>query len=125
MMLRDSVYTQLSDIALTEFPDIVERTHRVEGKLRLLLTDGSFLDVWFSEKRKGTYAYHWERREIDETVYRHNNIPDKEARKLKTFPKHFHEKSQTILRESHISDTPEEALRSFLVFARTVMSQQS
>jgi hypothetical protein len=27
--------------------------------LRLLLTDGSFLDIWLSAKKKGVYACHW------------------------------------------------------------------
>lgn len=62
MNSRDEVYGQLSRLVLMDFPDIVEGTKIVEGKLRLLLSDQSFIDVWFSEKRKGIYAYHWERK---------------------------------------------------------------
>jgi len=75
-------------------------------------------DVWLSEKRKGTYAYHWERRGIDGTIYRHNNLPDPHARALKTFPKHFHDGSEQTLAESSISNDPEDALRDFLSFVR-------
>jgi len=118
---RDEVYSCLSRLALNEFPDIVEGTRIMEGKLRLFLSDQSFIDIWFSEKRKGIYAYHWEREHIDGTIYRYNNLPDKEARKLETFPKHFHSGSQDSISESHLSDHPEEALSSILLFARNVI----
>ena len=64
MMYRDRVYAQLEQIALSDFSDIVESSRIVEGKLRLILCDGSFIDIWLSVKRKGVYAYHWERRAI-------------------------------------------------------------
>lgn len=123
MSLRDKTYNQLSRIALTDFPDIVEGTKLIEGKLRLFLSDNSFVDVWFSEKRKGIYAYHWDRKAIDETIYRYNNLPDKEAKKLKTFPKHFHDGSEKSIRESDLSDSPEEALKSILSFARDIIQE--
>jgi hypothetical protein len=80
------------------------------------LPDDSFIDVWFSEKRKGVYAYHWERRIVDGTIYRHDNLPDREARKLETFPRHFHEGSEENIRESRINENPEQAIRQFLTF---------
>jgi hypothetical protein len=121
MSSRDEVYNRLLRLALREFSDIVEGTKIVEGKLRLFLTDQSFVDIWFSEKKKGLYAYHWERGNIDGTIYRYNNLPDKDARKLKTFPKHFHNGSQEAISESYLSDEPQEALRSILSFARSVI----
>lgn len=124
MNSRDKTYSRLLRLALSEFPDMVEGTKIVEGKLRLLLLDQSFIDIWFSEKKRGVYAYHWERKHIDGTIYRHDNLPDKEARKLKTFPKHFHNGSQEAISESHLSDHPEEALRSILSFARSVIQRR-
>jgi len=38
---------------------------------------------------------------------------------VKTFPKHFHEGSEEQVRESYLSDVPEEGLREFLAFARS------
>lgn len=38
-------------------------------KLRLTVIDGSVIDVFLS--LSGRYSYHWERRFIDGTVYRH------------------------------------------------------
>ena len=124
MSFRDKIYTRLEQMALSDFSDIVESSKIVEGKLRLMLCDGSFIDIWLSAKRKGVYAYHWERRAIDGTIYRHNNLPDREARKLKTFPKHFHDKLEQTLMESHISDIPDEAMRSFLSFARELLKKR-
>lgn len=121
---RDKIYVRLSKIALSEFCDIVERTKIVEGRLRLLLKDESFIDIWLSEKRKGIYAYHWERKHIDDSIYRENNIPDKNAKKLKTFPKHFHKKSEGKIIESNISDNPEEGLTYFLEFARDLFAKR-
>jgi hypothetical protein len=118
MITRDEIYTQLS---LSDFADIVEATKIVEGKLRILLIDGSHIDVWLSLKKKGVYAYHWERRAIDGSVYRHNNLPDKTARKLKTFPKHFHNGTEKTVVESHISDEPVAAVKSLLEFARNLV----
>lgn len=118
MSSREEIYVRLTEIALKHFHEIISGCETVDGKLRLMVTDGSYIDVWLSEKRKGTYAYHWERRGIDGTIYRHNNLPDPHARALKTFPKHFHDGSEQTLAESSISNDPEDALRDFLSFVR-------
>jgi len=116
---RDEIYQRLSDIALLEFPLLVTSTRIGEGKLRIFIIDKSYIDVWFSEKRRGSYSYHWERRAINGTIYRHDNKPDKAARSVKTFPKHFHEGSERAApKESHVSDDPEDALREFLSFCQ-------
>jgi len=77
MSLREllKLYEELSTIALTEFADIVEATRIVENKLRVFLVDGSYIDVWFSIRRPGVFAYHWERRGLNGTIYRYDNIP--------------------------------------------------
>ena len=121
MTSRDKIYSHIKEIALSDFADIVEGTVVIEGKLRILLKDESFVDVWLSAKKKGVYAYHWERKNIDGTIYRYNNLPDKEAKKLQTFPKHFHNKTQENVVESDLSDNPEEAIRIVLEFARRII----
>jgi len=80
--LRDKVYRRLAQLTITDFSDIVQGTKEIEGKLRIFMLDGSFVDVWLSEKKKGVYAFHWERRAIDGTIYRHNNLPDRDAKRL-------------------------------------------
>lgn len=121
MTSRDKIYSQLRQIALSDFADIVEGATTIEGKLRILLKDESFIDIWLSVKKKGVYAYHWERRNIDGTVYRYNNLPDREAKKLQTYPKHFHNKFEENVVESDLSDNPEEAIRTVLEFARRII----
>ena len=64
---------QLRDIAEVEFVDIVVEAFIPDlNELRIILADGSFVDVWFSLKLQGRYSFHWERRAIDGTIYRHD-----------------------------------------------------
>lgn len=76
----DSLLVELADIAESEFADVVAGWDVIEGKLRLYIIDESFLDVWFSRQLEGRYAYHWERRHVDDTVYRWDNAKHEEIR---------------------------------------------
>lgn len=110
---------RLREIAEVEFVDIVVEAFVPDiNELRVILTDGSFVDVWFSLKLPGRYSYHWERRAIDGKIYRHDNAPHKRWQSVATFPRHFHNGSETDISESHIREAPEEALREFLAFVR-------
>ena len=80
--------------------------------------DGSFVDVWFSLKVPGRFSYHWERRHIDGTMYRHDNFPDINWQRVSTFPKHFHNGSHDAVEESNIDDNPGAGLRQFMEFVR-------
>lgn len=88
------------------------------NELRILLVDGSFIDVWHSLKLSGRYSYHWERRAIDGTIYRHDNAPHFRWRDVSTFPRHFHDGDELTVVESHLSEDPEAAIHAFLTFAR-------
>ncbi len=67
----------------------------------------------------GRYSYHWERRLIGKgDLYRHDNAPHDRWRHLATFPKHFHDGSESNVVASSISDNPEQAVREFLTFVR-------
>ncbi len=88
------------------------------NEIRVFLIDSSLLDIWFSLKLVGRYSYHWERRFIDNSIYRHDNAPHRNWEKVKTFPKHFHNGLEEDVIESYISDDPEEANRDFLNFIR-------
>ena len=110
---------QLRDIAEVEFSDIVREAISPDlNELRIILRDGSFVDVWFSLKLPGRYSYHWERRAIDGTIYRHDNAPHKRWQTVGTFPCHFHDGTELNVAESQISANPPEALREFLIFVR-------
>jgi hypothetical protein len=117
---------RLRQIAEMEFVDIVvEAVIPDINELRIILTDGSFVDVWFSLKLQGRYSFHRERRALDGTIYRHDNSPHKRWESVTTFPKHFHDGSETNVSESHISEVPEEALQEFLSFPRARTSASS
>ena len=74
--------------------------------------------MWFSKMITGRYAIHWERRHIDGTIYRHDNRPHQHLKDMRTFPKHFHNGSDDMVEESHLSNDPIEAARAFLEFMR-------
>lgn len=113
---------RLRGIAEVEFADIVAEAFIPDiNELRLVLIEGSFVDVWFSLKLQGRYSFHWERRAIDGKIYRHDNAPHKRWQSVATFPRHFHDGSEFDVSESHISELPEEALREFLAFVRGKM----
>jgi hypothetical protein len=116
-----AIYRALRTIALNEFAEVVVSAQILSLstgdplKLRLDLVDGSLLDVFISVS--GRYAYHWERRLISrDDLYRHDNAPHGKWRHVATFPKHFHDGSESKVVESQISDDPEDAMREFLTF---------
>jgi hypothetical protein len=114
---------QLREIAEVEFADSVVEAFATDiNEPRIVLKDGSFVDVWFSLKLSHRYSYHWERWAIDGTIHRHDNAPHRRWRSVATFPQHFHNGSEFNVSESTISQDPQEALREFLAFVRGKMS---
>jgi len=115
------MYYKLARIARQEFSDVVvearimSRRAATPLKLRLLIRDGTFVDVWLSPEGK-RYAYHWEQRAKRGLIHRHDNAPDHPE--ITTFPKHFHDGSEATVKPSSISDDPAVALRQFLSFVR-------
>lgn len=98
-------------------------TEEIYGKIRVHIVDGSYLDVWLSRKILGRYAYHWERRHIDGSIYRYDNRPHESLKLMKTYPRHFHDSSERNVKESRISDDPEEAVREVLELVRRRVSR--
>ena len=118
-MDAEITYLRLKKIALQEFPDIVVSASVVRGplnvakSLRIFFNDGSFLEIWISDKK---YSYHWQR--VDGKIYRHDNAPHKKHEHVKTFPKHFHYGSEDNVKESNINYNHEIAVSDFLKFVR-------
>ncbi len=94
----------------------VEVVH--SNQLRVSIIDNSYLDIWFSLKLFNRYSYHWERRNIDGTIYRHDNAPHLKWKNILTFPKHFHNKTENNVEESYISDVPHKAVKEMLNFIK-------
>ena len=115
------IYQSLTDLALAEYDDIVTRTHFVGGtsaspnKLRLVLIDGSFLDIWLSPDGED-YAYHWEQRRQRGQLHQWDNAPHHPH--VASFPAHFHEGDESTVFESDLDPAPEVALRQVLNYVR-------
>lgn len=107
----------LRRIAETDFLSVVRSTTIVRDKLRVVLVDDSYIDFWWSTQIPGRYAHHWERRHVDGTIYRHDNMPHPQWQGVDSFPKHFHSEGQQKVTESTMADDPEQAVRQFLAFA--------
>jgi len=123
------IYQRQLQIAKSKFNNIVDKgeilcTESDEPlKLRLNLIDGSIVDIFYSAK--GKYSYHWERRIINGSIYRHDNAPHKRWRNIKSFPKHFHNGSEYSGKESYISNNPLVAIEEFLEFVRDKLIEVS
>ena len=111
-------FEALGQLAVDEFFEVVLSISILRSKLRVTLTDGSYIDFWWSRRIHGRFAYHWERGHVDGTIYRHDNIPHIQWRAVDSFPKHFHDGEQQAVIESDMPDDPEEGLRQFLTFAK-------
>jgi len=85
---------ELRRIAEVEFSTVVACTDILSEKLRIVLVDNSFVDVWLSRKLANRFGFHWERRHLDGTIYRYDNFPDVAWREVPTYPAHFHEGAQ-------------------------------
>ena len=115
------MYEELGRIAINEFRDIVVdwalfyRRTAHPLKLRLLLRDETYIDVWLGLSQE-RYSYHWEQRAVRGVLHRHDNAPDHPE--ISTFPKHFHDGSEENVCPSKIPDDPRQALREFLRFVR-------
>ena len=108
---------KLVNIIESKFSEIVVRIEKnYINELRIYIIDDSFLDVWFSLKLENRYSYHWERKEIDNSIFRHDNTPHIKWKYVNTFPKHFHNKTEENVESSHISDKPEDAIVEIMNF---------
>ncbi len=114
----DRLYSRLARIAEKEYPDIVEYAEIKEDRPRLHIIDDSFIDIWFSRKIPCKYAFHWERRHLDNTVYRWDNAAHKKLKGLMTFPHHFHEGSQDNVRPFKPEETVEDTLKNILEYVK-------
>ncbi|MFZ3384920.1 MAG: DUF6516 family protein [Candidatus Methanoperedens sp.] len=120
-------YLFLESIA-REYIEIVLETRILQlpsgepSKLRIELIDGSFADVWISIS--GKYSFHWERLEIDGTIYRFDNAPHKIWADVTTFPHHFHNKTEKTVIESDMPSKQDMQMKHFMDFIRNKILQQ-
>lgn len=101
MIFLNPTLQKIQRIAEVEFSDIVKTTFDVNAKLRIILSDKSFIDVGVSYKRANRFSFHWECK--DDLIYRYDNFPDKQWENVSTFPFHFHNGSQNDVEASPFS----------------------
>lgn len=107
-----------------QFLDIVQDIiSPSEEKLRVILKDESFIDIRISQKAKNRFDFHWERKHIDNSIYRYDNFPDTSFKKLKTFPCHFHYGKENKVVESNFRKSLPSALIDFMIFVRDKMKR--
>ena len=126
-MSRRAVYRLICRIAERDYADVVDRAGFDDESARVYLQDGSFLEVWLhrEEDLMERYAFHWERRHVDGSIYRHDNAPHVRWRGVETFPKHFHFETESDAVESHIPDDPISASRYLLDFIREFLKNRA
>ncbi len=120
----DEVLERLRELAISLHPEIVIDAKIVYGKLRIYLIDESFIDVWISRRLAGRYAIHWERRHIDGTIYRWDNTPHEIHRRISTFPHHFHEGRDNVVKPYNYPGSIEEALKEALKYAKEKLEKK-
>ncbi len=113
---------RLCRIAEVEFAAIVMQTDFLGSKLRVLLTDTSYVDVWASRKLRGRFGFHWERQRLDGRIYRYDNFPDTNWAGVSTFPYHFHDGDQNTVIAAPFSSTLEQGFREFMAFVQRTMN---
>lgn len=110
---------ELPLIIQDNFLDIVQDiVFPAENKLRIILSDKSFIDVFLSEKLPNGFSFHWERSYQNNTIYRYDNYPDPNWKKVKTFPYHFHFQKETKVIASPFAKTLPKAFIDFMLFVR-------
>ena len=112
----------LRRVAEVEFAAIVVQTDVLGAKLRVLLTDTSYVDVWASRKLSGRFGFHWERRHLDGRIYRYDNFPDTNWSGVSTFPYHLHDGDQDTVVAAPFALTFEQGFREFMDSVQRTMS---
>ena len=118
------ILARIKEAIEIDFADIIDEIEISEiNEMRIILKDETFIDVWFSLKLPGRYAYHWERRFKDDVIYRHDNVPHKKWLKVKTYPKHFHDGTESNVAGRYISEEIPKGVEELLRFARMKLIQ--
>jgi hypothetical protein len=103
-------YVSFLKIAKDEFSDLVVTAELHADRVRLILIDGSLIDVRYPVKDK--FSLHWQR---DDRIYRIDTAPHHKG--LVTFPRHIHFGSEDNVVEDSVlgeCDSPEENFKEFM-----------
>jgi len=87
-----------------------------KDRIRVYFIDDSFLDIWFSRNKPCKYAFHWERRHVDGSIYRWDNVAHRKYEYIETFPHHLHYGSKDNVRPFRPASTWEETIVEIINF---------
>lgn len=114
---------ELARIAEIEFYDIVEAVEKIGTKLRIMLIQEGFIDVWVSKKIKDRFGFHWEQKNT-KLFYRYDNFPNTKWKHISSFPYHFHDGSQeNVIESSQFEKDIKEGFRAFLMWVRSELTK--
>jgi len=108
----------LERIAEIEFADIIAGTMFIDHKLRIFLTDSSFIDVNLSQRLPDKFGFHWERMNKTGEVFRYDNFPDPSWKNVSTYPYHFHNSTQEAVEATPFPLDVIKGFRAFMEFVR-------
>ncbi len=117
-----STIEDIKRIAEIEFSDIIKNTYQIECKLRIILSNNSFIDVYLSQTLPDKFGFHWECKDRKGTIYRYDNFPDKKWRHVTTFPHHFHNGSQDTAEAAPFPLSAIAGFRAFMEFVRNKLT---
>lgn len=112
---------EIRRIAEVEFASIVTDAEVMGVKLRIILTDTSYVDVWVSKKLENRFGFHWERGHLDGTIYRYDNFPDTDWKHILTYPFHFYNGAQDAVEAPSFSQDVIQGFRDFMDFVEAKM----
>ncbi len=124
----EDIYCWLVREGVKRFNDIISEIIRYETppgvlvKVRVIMVDGSFLDIYWSPT--GRYSLHYERRHINGRLYRHDNAPHPKHSHVRTYPKHYHNGNEDNVVESCLPDKPVKAVEEFLKTIREIVKSK-
>jgi hypothetical protein len=114
----------LARIAEVEFADIVDSTEILGTKMRIVLVEGGFVDVWLSRKLEGRFGFHWEH-EATGRSYRYDNFPNTKWKHVSTYPYHFHNGSQdNVVDSSRFGRDIMDGFRDFMRWVRLKLGDE-
>jgi hypothetical protein len=108
----------LKRIAKVEFAEIVKNVQSMGFKIRIILTDNSFIDVTVSRTIPDKFGYHWECKDQEGSIYRYDNFHDQNWKSVETFPYHFHKGTKECVERSPFPLSTIEGFREFMEFVK-------
>ncbi len=104
-----------------ELNDIVYSSQITRNKLRIIFVDQSFVEIFKSNNVKSRWAFHWERKHVDGTIYRHDNIPHKAWENVESFPWHYHFKTEKNVINSDFTNDTIQNVQKLIHFIREIV----